>query len=208
MKRTCVGLLLLAGVAGCDSQLSGPPPAENSVQTAQLPFDQPAQKGIISTGALVPRAITVAVGTPLTVRLEDELSSATATPGQKFKAVLDEPLVVEGETVVERGAVVQGRVLTVGHSGRSHAGYLRMALSSITVAGNPVPVHTSSLFVLAGKHSPHAFALSEGGVRAMAASSLVGSSGGADAASGKQDVEFAADRRLSFRLTQAMVVRK
>jgi hypothetical protein len=49
-------------------------------------------------------------GTLLTVRLKDAISSTSSGATSTFAAVVDEPIVIEGETLVPRGARVAGRV--------------------------------------------------------------------------------------------------
>src|SRR5208283_2565060 len=42
-----------------------------------------------------PEPLTIPAGTPVTVRLQQSLSSASAVPGERFEAVVDEPIVIE-----------------------------------------------------------------------------------------------------------------
>src|SRR3954452_8582837 len=62
---------------------------------------KPEKKGLFGK-SLVPTSITVPAGTVVAVRLQNSVSSATASPGDTFEAVLDEPLVVKGQTVANR----------------------------------------------------------------------------------------------------------
>src|SRR3569833_2037999 len=52
--------------------------------------------------------ITVPAGTPVTVRLQNSVSSASSNAGDRFDAVLDAPLVVAGKTLAPAGANVTG----------------------------------------------------------------------------------------------------
>jgi hypothetical protein len=80
----------------------------------------------------------------LTVQLEGPLSTAKVHAGDAFAASVAAALVVEGETVIERGAEVAGRVESA--QSRPGSGYVRLTLNEITVGGAPVALQTSSLF--------------------------------------------------------------
>jgi hypothetical protein len=56
---------------------------------------------------------TLAVGTLLTVRLNDALPGAKSKGGESFTASLDDPVVVNGNTALPRGTTVRGRVESV-----------------------------------------------------------------------------------------------
>jgi hypothetical protein len=172
---------------------------------------------------LVPTTVTVPAGTVVAVRLQSAVSSATASPGETFDAVLAEPLVVKGETVAPTGTPVTGRVVEAKSSGRLHdSGYLRLTLASITINGKSFPLQTSSLFAKGSNHNKRNAALIGGGAGAGALigglagggkGALIGGLVGAGAgtggayATGKKDVAFGAERRLSFRLTQALTTK-
>jgi hypothetical protein len=86
----------------------------------------------------------LAAGTLLTVQLENSLSAVRVHGGEAFTASVAAPLVVEGETVVERGDEVTGRVEAA--KSRRGSGYVRLTLTAITIGGTPLPIQTSSLF--------------------------------------------------------------
>jgi hypothetical protein len=87
-------------------------------------------------------------GTLLTVRLKYPISAENPGEKETFEAVMDEPVVIEGNRLVPRGTSVAGRVESVQSSnvGRNR-GYVRLALDSIHLAGANLSVQTSSLFV-------------------------------------------------------------
>lgn len=228
-----VALALSLVLGGC----SGTPKAEDAASqtaaqqagnSAAAPFSsapasdsQSEKKGLF--GSSVPTSVTVPAGTVLAVRLQNTVSSATASAGDTFDAVLDEPLIVKGQTVAEKGASVTGRVVEAKSSGRLHnSGYIRLTLTSMEVNGKLVPVQTSSLFAKGANHNKRNAALIGGGTGAGALigglagggkGALIGAAVGAGAgtggayATGKKDVAFTAERRLSFRLTQPLTTR-
>jgi hypothetical protein len=90
-------------------------------------------------------------GTLLTVQLEDSLSTSTVHAGDAFTASVAAPLTIDGDTVIERGTPVTGRVESAqSQSDRPGlvpgSGYFRLSLNSITVEGRQLALQTSSLF--------------------------------------------------------------
>ena len=87
-------------------------------------------------------------GTLLTVRLKRPISAQNPIANGTFEALVDEAVVVEGNRLVPRGAVVEGRVESARASDvRRSGGYVRLALDSLHLAGGNLPIRTSSLFV-------------------------------------------------------------
>src|SRR5581483_9441151 len=222
MKRIWVIFSFAAMLAiGCSSHPADNAQASNSDTTStdtannsKLPFDGAPKKGLFSGDSLVPKEVNLAAGTPITVRLQNGISSATANAGDSFDAVLDEALVVDGQTVAPKDTALRGRVLAVRKSGRLHnSGYLRIGLSSMELDGKSVPIQTSSIFVAGGSHQKRDVAMIGGGagggalIGALAGGgkgaligSLVGAGAGTGAvyATGKKDVGFDVERRLTF----------
>jgi hypothetical protein len=224
-------VLLFALLTGCSRQSAAPqgaadttaadaPVAQAADEQQKLPLDREAQSdGLSPTTSLVPTTLTVPAGTSVTVRLQSAVSSATSHSGDPFQATLDEPVVVQGQTVIPRGAAATGRVVTAKASGRLRdPGYLRLALSSVRIGGKPVRIESSSIFVKGQSHEKRNFGMIGGGAGAGALigalagggkgaliGSAVGAAGGTGVAygTGKKDVGFAAERRLSFRLVQS-----
>src|SRR5512142_530034 len=89
-----LALMLMVSVA-C-SHIPGTAEAAPDTKVAaggeqQMPFA--ANDGRPAQASLVPAALNVPAGTPISVRLQSSVSSASARSGDHFEAVLDEPLV-------------------------------------------------------------------------------------------------------------------
>jgi len=195
-NRIFLVLLMLALLSAC-----GRPPADhasNSAASQKLPFDrEPRSTGISPSQALIPSATKLPEGTRISIRLASELSSASSHTGDTFRATLDEPVVIDGQTLVARGTLATGRVLeakpSAGPRGRSlesalEPGYLRLVLVSLNVGGREVMIETSSVFAKGSSREERNPA-----------------TGAASGASQKdRDIVFGVDRRLSFRLAQTV----
>ena len=162
----CIALTLNQGCAR--SEPSNPTDASSPAGEQKAPFRPDADSASASDGmhpAVSPdskpaislpfRALShpriLPSGTLLTVQLEDSLSADKVRAGDAFAASLAAPLIIDGDTLIERGTTVTGRV----ESAQSQddlpglipgSGYFRLTLSAITVEGKQLPVQTSSLF--------------------------------------------------------------
>jgi hypothetical protein len=178
----------------------------NSDSSQKLPFDrQPQSAGVSPSRSLIPSVTRLPEGTPLTIYVQRDLSSASAHEGDSFAATLDTPIVIDGQTLVSHGAAVSGRVLEAKHStGPLDPGYLRLALASLTVGGKNFPIATSSLFVKGGSREDRSSALIGGdqGKSAMVRPTATVATG--PAAAVPKEIVLGPDRRLSFRLTQSV----
>jgi hypothetical protein len=207
---TLLALALLA--AGCSVGAKTPMPEaapDTNTSAQQLPFTET-------------KPLVVPANTAIYIRLQQSISSSTAQPGQSFSAVLDEPLVVDGQTLAPRGTAVTGKVVSARESGHLHnAGYLRITLASMSVNGKSVPLQTNSVFVSGGSYKKRNLAFVGGGAgggallggllgggKGALIGSAVGAAGGTTAAyaTGKKEVGFVAERRLGFRLTQPLTI--
>jgi hypothetical protein len=184
-----IAFLGLALSCGHETGLTAADPNSNS---KKLPFDrQPQSAGFSPSRSLIPSVTRLPEGTPLIICLQRDLSSASAHKDDKFAAILDAPIVIDGQTLVPRGAAVSGRVLASQHSGGPHdPGYLRLALVSVTVGEKPIPIETSSLFAKGGSRDGRSSAM----IRASAEHG--------PAPSAPEEIHLGPERRLSFRLAQ------
>jgi len=131
--------------------------------------------------------MSLPAGTLLTVRLDHSLSSSNSDSATSFTAEVDEPVLLNGKTVVPRGTRVQGHLEAARVSDVNHrTGYLRLSLDSINMEHQDFPIQTSSLFARAR--------------------STVSSSGSQHPESGSSVVRLKTGRRLTFRLTSDFAI--
>ena len=114
-----------------------------------IPPDPKSDTGLPFRAASHPRILPS--GTLLTVQLEDSLSTATVHAGDAFTASVAAPLTIDGDTLIERGTAVTGRVESAQSQGDRPglvpgSGYFRLTLNAITVEGRQLALQTSSLF--------------------------------------------------------------
>jgi hypothetical protein len=123
---------------------SAPPPPS---QQSSLPDDP----GTVAHVEAKPANVTIPAGTRISVRTIDAIDSTTNLPGDRFQASLEEPLMVEGNVVVARDALVYGRLTQSKESGTfTGRSQLRLELTGIVVNGKMVPVVTGE-YELTGK---------------------------------------------------------
>ena len=167
--------------------------------------------------ALVAAAETIPAGAHLTVRLGQELSSATAKTGEGFQGTLTHDVVVNGKTVAKAGSRVHGTVTNAKSSGRLHApGQLSLRLTSIDMDGKAVPIHTTAVARKGKSHTKSNATkigggaaagaliggLAGGGKGALIGAGAGGAAGtGVAAATGKQEAVIPAETALSFTVT-------
>jgi hypothetical protein len=195
-KTTTVATLVLSITAtlGCSRQLNLHASDGNS-NSDQLPFEYiPDKTGISPTASLV--GAEIPAGTPITVRLQAAMSSAAAHSGDGFDAVLDKPILLQGQTIAPVGSAVRGKVLAAKASGhRQDPGFLRITLTEISLNGRFLALQTSSIFVKGlspEKRNPT--------IRGRTDAAKLGPMPAY--ATSHKDAGFSAEQRLIFRLTQ------
>jgi hypothetical protein len=207
-KFAYVALWLAVGISVSLSQGCARPDAFHRAQSAsgpeqKLPFHQNSDHaaddsahpavppdGKPASGApfhLASHSRILPAGTLITVQLESSLSILRVHAGDEFTASVAGPITLNGETILERGAPVSGRVESAQPSmprpGLSpDPGYVRLTLNSVTVDGRALLLQTSSLFA-------------KGSLPSSASSGEAGSS------AQSSDLRVSKGRRLTFRLT-------
>jgi hypothetical protein len=208
LASVALAWLTLFWTTQCSRQL--PVPASTgTVKSSQLPFDRVSDSGGISpTSGFAVDGIPV--GTEITIRLQAALSSTDSRVGNSFDAVIDDPVIVSGKTVVPAGALVTGSVLAARASQSSHQpGYLRVTLASLVVNGKAVPLRTSSIFAKGasyGKREAPTMTRSAAAGEGAVAESVLEPANGADPSFDHlhADVRFSTGQHLTFRLAQPL----
>ncbi len=201
-SRASAALLFLVMLAafnvGCVRQAdfaSGQP----SSQERSLPFRRDEVPAV--NGNTFPLA-GLAVGTPIAVHVQTPLSSARSRPGSSFTAMLEEPLFVSAHLVAPRGTVIKGRILEAKPSDPAEeAGYLRLTLTSISLAGKTLPLQTSHLFLKGATYERESVLPVQ-----LASASTAVRVPSSRMTQVHEDVGIPSDRRLIFRLSQAISV--
>jgi len=86
--------------------------------------------------------VLVPAGTLVMLRMQDGISSDTSRAGDRFRFVVDEPVIVDARVVIPRGAIGFGEVLHTEEAGGTKPGELIAVARSLTVAGREVPLRT------------------------------------------------------------------
>lgn len=88
----------------------------------------------------------IASGTTLTIRMVDDVDSERDKVGQTFRASIDEPVVMDGNTVIPRGADVVMKLVDDRESGKiSGRTELTLDLMSVTINSKPVEIDTATV---------------------------------------------------------------
>ncbi len=169
------------------------------------------------------RDVRIPAGTRLAVRLDEGVSSASASAGEVVAAELAAPLEVDGEVVAAAGTPVEATVESVTPSGRlAGRASLALALTAITIRDQRTRVATDTLTRTGPAHTKRnermigagavigalAGQLLGGHTRDTLRGAAVGAAAGTGvaAAHGRLDVTFPAGQVLPFSLQQALVV--
>ncbi len=105
-------------------------------------------------GAQEQKAPDIPAGTNIQVRMIDRLSSEQSQVGDTFHGTLDEPIVVNGQTLYPKGADVVGRVTDVHPTGRlSEPGELDLVLNTVSSGTVAASIHVQPLVIKGESHS-------------------------------------------------------
>ena len=126
-----------------------PEPVRESAGTAPPPVVQSDPEPVVPAPPPPPpppARVTLNAGTLIPVRLVDGLTTERNMPGDTFTATLDKPLVVDGFIIAERGARVEGRVVSTDPGGRVRGlAALAVELTRLhTADGQQVAIRTDS----------------------------------------------------------------
>lgn len=222
MKNVFTGILMTImgiGIVSC-SPATTEPGADTSVATmassnapAAEPAPKPAPEPIV-------KKITIPAESSLEVLLDGSLSSDKSVAGDKFEASLAEPLVVDGTTLLQKGAKVHGRVVSAEGSGRVKGlASLALVLTDVTQDGKTTPI-TTKTWAVEAEGTKKKDGVIVGGAAAVGTAvgalfggkkgALTGAAVGAGAGTGTvlatkgKEVELGPEARLKFTLEKSV----
>ncbi len=198
------------------SGASAPRHARSSSRSSAAPAPAPAP----AIQAAAP--VQVETGTTLQVRLNSPLSSASATAGQGWSATLAQPVRVNGQIAIPRGATLTGDVVAADSAGHFKGqSRLVLALTSLAYNGQSYGLTTTEVSRLAGNRTTRS-EVAIGGGAALGAlvgalvghgkGAAIGAATGAGAGTAAQaltkpaEVNLPAETVLSFTLKQPVQV--
>jgi hypothetical protein len=210
-----LAVAVLLTVGGCSSST----PSSSTTSDSSKPDES---KSAEKAARASTKSIVIGSGTVLDVTLDQSVSSKTNNAGDHFDASLAAPVTEDDRVVLPIGTKVIGTV-TLAHSAGKFKGSaaLGLALDSIVVNGKAYPVQATSV-KQAGKGRGKRTAVGAGGGAALGAvvgvlagggkGAAIGAAAGAGAGTagaaytGKRDIDFPAETRLAFKLTQPLSV--
>ena len=125
MKVTSLAALLAVSfaAAGCES-MNPPPPSAPPAGPTQPATVSASEPGVIP------------VGQQIDVRLQERLSSETATPEQRFETTTVVDLVQDDQVLVPAGSVVRGMVTSAEPAGKiDRSGRLTLSFDRLSIGG-------------------------------------------------------------------------
>jgi hypothetical protein len=189
------------------------PPPDQGFAPSQVPPPPPAPAGAPPvTGVQIP------TGTPITVRMIDKVDSNVARLGQTFRASVDEPVLMNGQTVIPRGADAMVKLVEDQQSGKFEGKtILTLALTDITINGQTIDTTTGDVSKASSSRGARTAGV-VGGATALGAiigalagggrGAAIGAASGAAVGTGAQvitkgqQVKIPSETRLNFTLQQ------
>ena len=169
-----------------------------------------------------PQPVIIPTGTELNVILVDPLNSGKNKADDEFSANLAAPVYVNGATILERGAKVEGKVIAAEGSGRvSGKATMTIALTGVMHKGKMVSLVTKDVaaeaesstkrdtgVVAGGAGIGALIGAIAGGGKGAAIGAAVGGAGGTGAvlATKGKEVDYPAESKLTFILDKDLSV--
>jgi uncharacterized protein YcfJ len=177
---------------------------------AQTPPPAPAEQ----------QSVTLPIGTEIAIRTIDRINSKTADLNREYAASLDDPVMVDGATVIPANTSAFLRVTDVQRAGFSRRASLSLSLIAVNINGQRVNVETDKVDSKSGSQAKRTLAGTAVGAGTGAAiggalgggagagiGAGIGAAGGAVAGKlmGKA-VEIAPETRFTYRLMRPLVI--
>jgi hypothetical protein len=198
---------------------SAPVPVANVPTPAPVPVAPPPPPAPVIPAT---RDVTIPSSTVLSVRMVDSVDSKTDQVGQTYKASMDSPLVVDGQTIIPKGGEVTLKLTKVASAGNiKGASEVNLQLDKLVVNKKAYTV-TSNTFQSVGSSEGKKTAkqtgigagigavigaIAGGGKGAAIGAGVGGGAGAATAAITKgEQVRIASEEKLDFRLEEPLTV--
>ena len=111
-----------------------------------IEFDADRERHERETRSTAASTVLLPVGTKLVIRMIDSVDSERDSVGKTFAASIEEPVLVDGQTVIPRGADVVVKLVDAKESGRlTGRTTLTLDLMSVKVNGRMVDVNTETV---------------------------------------------------------------
>ncbi len=183
---------------------------------------KPAPAPAAPSPARAPAPVTVPAKTMINVRLTETIDVDATKAGQTFRALVDDPIMMDGKVVIPRGAVVIVQAVSVAQSGTiKGSDKISLKANSITFGGQTYEVVTAFIETKGsgeGKSSARKIGggaglgavvggIVGGGSGAAIGAAVGGATGAVVASQGQEHLKLPAETRLQFQLTAAVTVK-
>jgi hypothetical protein len=190
---------------------------------APAPKPAPARTPSAAAAAPAPARVrtTVPSGTMVNVRLSEAIDVDASRSGQTFRAIVDDPVIVNGNIVIPRGAKAVLQAANVQQSGKMK-GSDKITLKMNSIAFGGMVYEVASQYVETkgkgeGKRTARKVGggaglgaiiggIAGGGEGAAIGAAVGGVTGAAVASGGEEHLKLAAETRLQFQLSAAVNV--
>lgn len=185
-----------------------PAPARTAAASAPAPAAAPPKT-----------TVTVPAGTAINVRLSQGIEVDASQAGQLFKAVVDDPVSINGMIVIPRGAAAMVQAVKVEQSGKMKGSdKISLKLNAINFGGKVYDVSTGYVETKGkgeGKKTARKVGggaglgaivggIAGGGEGAAIGAAVGAVTGGAIASGGEEHLKIPAETRLTFQLSAAV----
>ena len=189
--------------AAAPAAAAAPPPAPAPVPNVAAP----------------PKTVTVPAGTIINVRLTSEIDVDTSAAGMTFKAIVDDPVMIGGSTVIPRNASAVLQAVKVEQSGKAKGSdKISLKMNSVGFGGRVYQISTAYVEQKGkgeGKRTARkvgggaGLGAIVGGIAGGGSGAAIGAAVGATtgaivSASGEEHLKVPAETRLQFQLSSAV----
>lgn len=200
-----------------------PPPSTTTPGTTELGTARSAAAAPAPPPAPIERSFTAPVGTDISVRITEALSSQTSQDGEPINGTVTRDVVADGMVIIPSGSAVSGRVVAAKDAAhfKGHS-LLSVELTSVRRHGEVLPLATDT-YTVEGKNRGKNSAEKIGGGAAIGAvlggifgggkgagiGALAGGGGGTilQGATRGQQISIPSESLLRFRLERSLTVR-